>query len=96
MANDYGVTTGHSPFSRHRFRDDVTHVIIFDDLLENGHVRVRLYLNEDAYQLAQKAAAKKLIRIIYDAEVSEGCIITKSKPKTRQRIKKKKEERYYD
>lgn len=93
--NDYGVTTGHSPFSRHRFREDTTHVIIFDDMLENGPVRVRLYLNDEAYAMAQKAAAKKMIRIIFDAPVIEGRIIPVSK-KSRNTTKKKKENDRYD
>lgn len=94
--NDYGVTTGHSPYSRHRFRDETTHVIIFDDLLANDYVRVRLYLNDEAYALVQKAAAKKMIRIIFDAPVVEGRIVPVAKKNGNRRNKKTKEDKTYD
>lgn len=48
MAKDYGVTSGHSLYSMHRFRPDVRHMVIFDDLVENGFHRIRLYLTDEA------------------------------------------------
>lgn len=31
MTEDYGVTDGHELYSLHRFREDVRHMIIFDE-----------------------------------------------------------------
>lgn len=89
MANDFGVTSGHSLFSRHRFRDDVTRVVIYEDLWENHPGRTRYYLTDEAYAFIQEAANKKWIRIIFDAPVIEGRIITNSKKsKNRRGVKK--------
>ena len=54
MSHDYGVTEGHSPYSLHRYREDVKHMVIFDDLVEHEHHRVRLYLSDAAYQLLKQ------------------------------------------
>lgn len=43
MSRDFGVTDGHSLYSLHRYRSDVRHMVIFDDLVEKEHHRVRLY-----------------------------------------------------
>lgn len=51
MLKNYDVSTGHSLYSKHRFRNDVHHMVIFDDLMDSPCVRVRLYLTDDAYPL---------------------------------------------
>lgn len=91
MSNDFGVTAGHSFFSRHRFRDDVTRVVIYEDLWENTPGRTRYYLTDATYTFIQEAARKKWIRIIFDAPVIEGRIITNTKKKSSRRTAKKKE-----
>ena len=42
MSRDFGVTDGHPLYSLHRYRSDVRHMVIFDDLVEKAHLRVRL------------------------------------------------------
>ena len=37
MSRDFGVTDGHSLYSLHRYRSDVRHMVIFDDLVEKEH-----------------------------------------------------------
>lgn len=96
MPNDYGVTAGHSLFSRHRFRDDVTHVVIYEDLWENHPGRTRYYVSDAAYEFIQDAVRKKWIRIVFEAPVIEGRIMTNSKKKTNRRTAKKKEEKVYE
>ena len=94
--NDYGVTSGHSLFSRHRFRDDVTHVVIYEDLWENTPGRTRFYVTDTAYEFLRDAARKKWIRIVFEAAVVEGRIITNTKNKSTRRTAKKKEVKTYE
>lgn len=65
MSAEFGVTSGHSLYSTHRFREDTKHMVIFETLVKtdafepfqydlytddgNSHNRTRLYLTEDAY-----------------------------------------------
>lgn len=86
MNKDYDVTTGHGLYSLHRFRADVHHMVIFDDLVEHDHHRVRLYLTDEAYALAQKAETKGLIRIIHHVPVIEGNFVQDiPKPKRKKK-----------
>ena len=85
MLKNYDVSTGHSLYSKHRFRNDVHHMVIFDDLLDSPCVRVRLYLTDDAYAVVKKEAANGHIRILQDAEVIEGTIVNKRKKKNSTR-----------
>ncbi|MBS1367269.1 MAG: hypothetical protein HPZ81_06235 [Oscillospiraceae bacterium] len=39
MSRDFGVTDGHPLYSLHRYRSDVRHMVIFDDLVEKEHHR---------------------------------------------------------
>lgn len=72
MIRDYGVTDGHGPYSLHRFRPDVRHMVIFDDLVEREHHRVRLYLTDAAYQFVTQAAAQGVLKIIHHEQIMEG------------------------
>lgn len=36
MSRDFGVTDGHPLYSLHRYRSDVRHMVIFDDLVEKN------------------------------------------------------------
>lgn len=81
MSHNYEVSTGHTLYSKHRFRSDVRHMVIFDDLMDSPCVRVRLYLTDDAYAVVKKEAAKGHIRILQDAEVIEGSIVDKRRKK---------------
>ena len=86
MTKDYGVTDGHELYSLHRFREDVRHMIIFDDLIAHDHHRVRLYLTEEGYALTQKASDKGLIRIIHHTPVIEGNFVQDiPKPKRKRK-----------
>ena len=80
MENEYHVTSGHSLCSVHRFRDDVRHMIIFEDLDPvpvNPNKRTRLFLDEDAYQTALRMEKKGWICILMDADIIEGHILEK-------------------
>ena len=88
MSHDYGVTDGHSPLSLHRYRDDVKHMVIFDDLVEHEHHRVRLYLSDAAYQLMKQAAVKGIIKIVHHEEMIEGSYTPETK-RTRNAHKRK-------
>lgn len=50
MSHDYAVTDGHALLSLHRYLEDVRHMVIFDDLVEYGHHRVRLSQGHGAGQ----------------------------------------------
>ena len=39
MSRDFGVTDGHSLYSLHRYRSDVRHMVIFDDLVEKVRLK---------------------------------------------------------
>ena len=75
MAKDFGVTSGHALYSMHRFRQDVRHMVIFDDLIEHGFHRVRLYLTDEAYEVARSEEKKGHIKIIYHIPVIEGSFV---------------------
>lgn len=75
------MTSGHSFYSMHRFREDVRHVVIFDDLIEHGNHRIRLYLTDEAYELTKKMEAKGYIKIVYYASVIGGNLIPEAKKK---------------
>ena len=75
MAKDFGVTSGHPLYSMHRFRKDVRHMVIFDDLIEHGFHRVRLYLTDEAYEVARSEEKKGHIKIIYHIPVIEGSFV---------------------
>ena len=36
MSRDFGVTDGHSLYSLHRYRSDVRHMVIFDNLVKKS------------------------------------------------------------
>ena len=55
MSRDFGVTDGHSLYSLHRYRSDVRHMVIFDDLVEKEHHRIRLFISEPIYELIRQA-----------------------------------------
>ena len=55
MSRDFGVTDGHSLYSLHRYRSDVRHMVIFDDLVEKEHHRVRLYVSTPVYEMVRQA-----------------------------------------
>jgi len=73
MSRDFGVTDGHSFYSLHRYRRDVRHMVIFDDLVEKAYHRVRLYVSDPVYELIRKAEADGLLRIVHHEEIVEGC-----------------------
>lgn len=75
MAKDYGVTSGHSLYSMHRFRPDVRHMVIFDDLVENGFHRIRLYLTDEAYEVVRKEEEKGHIRVVHHVPVLDGSFV---------------------
>ena len=75
MAKDFGVTSGHPLYSMHRFRQDVRHMVIFDDLIEHGFHRVRLYLTDEAYEVARGEEKNGHIKIIYHIPVIEGSFV---------------------
>ena len=63
METDYHVTSGHSLYSVYRFRDDVRHMIIYEDLdpaPDNPNKRTRLFSDEDAYQTALRMEKKAI------------------------------------
>lgn len=72
MIRDYGVTDGHGLYSLHRFRPDVRHMVVFDDLVEREYHRVRLYLTEEAYRFVVQAAARGILRIVHHEQIVEG------------------------
>ena len=80
MAKDFGVTSGHPLYSMHRFRQDVRHMVIFDDLIEHGFHRVRLYLTDEAYEVTRSEEKKGHIKIIYHIPVIEGSSSSYSTP----------------
>lgn len=88
MSHDYGVTEGHSPYSLHRYREDVKHMVIFDDLVEHEHHRVRLYLSDAAYQLLKQEAAAGVLKIVHHEEMIEGTF-TPETQRTRKAHKRK-------
>ena len=61
MSHDYAVTDGHALLSLHRYLEDVRHMVIFDDLVEYGHHRVRLYLPDAAFLLLKQAESKGIV-----------------------------------
>ena len=73
MSRDFGVTDGHSLYSLHRYRSDVRHMVIFDDLVEKEFRRVRLYISEPVYELIRQAETNGLLRIVHHEEIVEGC-----------------------
>ena len=78
MTDDYHVPSGHSLYSVDRFRDDVHHMIIYEDLdpePTNPYKRTRLFLDDEAYQTALRMEKKGWICILVDAEIIEGHII---------------------
>lgn len=80
MENNYDITSGHSLRSAHRFRKDVHHMIIYEDLEPkptNQKKRTRLFLDDEAYQTALRMERKGWICILVDAAVVEGHIQTK-------------------
>ena len=84
MECDYHVTSGHSLYSVHRFRDDVRHMIIYEDLdtaPASQNKRTRLFLDEDAYQTALRMERKGWICILVDADIVEGHILIKRRNK---------------
>lgn len=84
MECDYHVTSGHSLYSVHRFRDDVRHMIIYEDLNPapaSQNKRTRLFLDEDAYQTALRMERKGWICILVDADIVEGHILMKRRNK---------------
>lgn len=84
MECDYHVTSGHSLYSVHRFRDDVRHMIIYEDLdpvPASRNKRTRLFLDEDAYQTALRMERKGWICILVDADIVEGHILMKRRNK---------------
>lgn len=85
MSRDFGVTDGHSLYSLHRYRSDVRHMVIFDDLVEKEHHRVRLYVSSPVYEMIRQAEVNELLRIVHHEEIVEGC----SEPKLPRRNKRK-------
>ena len=85
MSHDFGVTDGHSLYSLHRYQDDIRHMVIFDDLVEKEHHRVRLYVSDPVYLLIQQIAEKGQIRIVHHEEIVVGC----SEPELPRRKKRK-------
>ncbi len=73
MSRDFGVTDGHSLYSLHRYRSDVRHMVIFDDLVEKEHHRVRLYVSASVYEMIRQAETNGLLRIVHHEEIVEGC-----------------------
>lgn len=77
MSAEFGVTSGHSLYSTHRFREDTKHMVIFETLVKtdafepfqydlytddgNSHNRTRLYLTEDAYGFTLRMEEKGYI-----------------------------------
>lgn len=72
MSRDFGVTDGHSPYSLHRYRSDIRHMVIFDDLVEKQHHRIRLYVSELVYDMIRQAETSGLLRIVHHEEIVEG------------------------
>ena len=87
MSRDFGVTDGHSLYSLHRFRRDVHHMVIFDDLVEKEFHRIRLYVSASVYNLIRQAENNGLLRIIHHEEIVEGYSEPKSPPHQRRRPK---------
>ena len=69
MSHDYAVTDGHALLSLHRYLEDVRHMVIFDDLVEYGHHRVRLYLPDAAFQLLKQAESRGIVKIVHHEEI---------------------------
>ena len=85
MSRDFGVTDGHPLYSLHRYRNDVRHMVIFDDLVEKEHHRIRLFISETIYQLIRQAENNGRLRIVHHEEIVEGC----SEPDSPRRRKHK-------
>ena len=85
MSHDYAVTDGHALLSLHRYLEDVRHMVIFDDLVEKEHHRVRLYVSAPVYEMIRQAETIGLLRIVHHEEIVEGC----SEPDSPQRRKHK-------
>ena len=97
MSAEFGVTSGHSLYSTHRFREDTKHMVILETLVKtdafelfqydlytddgNSHNRTRLYLTEDAYAFTLRMEEKGYIRIIHHASVINGYIVEDRKRK---------------
>ena len=80
MSRDFGVTDGHSLYSLHRYRKDVCHMVIFDDLVEKEFHRVRLYVSASVYELIRQAETGGLLRVVHHEEIVEGYPEPKSSP----------------
>ena len=77
MIVDCRVTSGHSLSSAHRYRKDVHHMVIYEDIYPKPATpnrRTRLFLDEDAYQTALRMERKGWINILVDANVVDGLI----------------------
>ena len=85
MSRDFGVTDGHSLYSLHRYRSDVRHMVIFDDLVEKEPPRIRLFISEPIYELICQAETNGLLRIVHHEEIVVGC----SEPDSPRRRKHK-------
>ena len=85
MSRHFVVTDGHSLYSLHRYRSDVRHMVIFDDLVEKEHHRIRLFISEPIYQLIRQAENNGRLRIVHHEEIVEGC----SEPDSPRRRKHK-------
>ena len=85
MSRDFGVTDGHSLYSLHRYRSDVRHMVIFDDLVEKEFHRIRLYVSAPVYEMIRQAETNGFLRIVHHEEIVEGC----SEPDSPRRRKHK-------
>ena len=85
MSRDFGVTDGHSLYSHHRKPRDLRHMVIFDDLVEKEHHRVRLYVSASVYEMIRQAETNGLLRIVHHEEIVVGC----SEPDSPRRRKHK-------
>ena len=84
MLKNFDVTTGHSLYSHQRYRKDVRHMVIFDDLMDTPCIRVRLFLTDEAYGYVKKEANVGHIKIVCDADVIDGDIVERPKKKHRK------------
>lgn len=77
METNCRVTAGHSLSSAHRYRKDVRHMVVYEDIYPkpvNPNKRTRLFLDEDAYQTALRMERKGWIKILVDATIENGHI----------------------
>lgn len=82
------IIHGHDLLAVERFKDATHHMIIFDILSRNTpygekRQRMRLFLTEYEYSLAQTAHKKREIKILRHASVIEGHIVPDKKRKRR-------------